>query len=76
MLTQNAGEAVFTGARIDIKFVNILWPNAEIEVSGVRAVVPVDEFERSRYPFALRILDQDGRATVVAEGSYVEARSR
>lgn len=71
MLTRNFGQDLFTGARLGIKFVNILWPDREIAVTGVRAASTIDEFERQRVPFSLRIDDDHGRATVVAEGSCV-----
>ena len=71
MLTRNLGPNLFVGSQLDIRFVDILWPNNEIEVRGVRTSEPVAELDRQRYPLRLQICDPTGRVTVVAEGSYV-----
>ena len=37
MLTQNIGAPLFTGGRLTIRFVDILWPDMDISVVGSRA---------------------------------------
>jgi hypothetical protein len=77
MLTRNLGEAIVSGgAQLTIRFVDILWPKMEISVVGTRAVEPIDEIGRSRYPFELEVRDPAGRTTVVASGSYIDAGRR
>jgi hypothetical protein len=71
MLTLNLGLDLFTGSDLDIRFVDILWPNEQIEVRGRRAPDPIAEFDRNRYPFNVQVCDQSGRSTVVASGSSV-----
>jgi hypothetical protein len=71
MLTQNLGTSLFSGAQLTIRFVDILWPDMDINVLGSRAEEPVSEFGRSRYAFDLEVQDPTGRVTVVASGSHV-----
>jgi hypothetical protein len=71
MLALNLGLDLLTGSDLDIRFVDILWPNEQIEVRGRRAPDPIAEFDRNRYPFNVQVCDQSGRSTVVASGSSV-----
>jgi hypothetical protein len=71
MLTQNIGAPLFSGGRLTIRFVDILWPNNEISVVGSQAEQPVREYGLNRYPFDLEVQDPTARTTVVASGSYV-----
>jgi hypothetical protein len=71
MLTQNLGASLYSGARLTIRFVDILWPDMDITIVGSRADQPVDELGRDRYPFDLEVQDPTGRVTVVATGSHV-----
>jgi hypothetical protein len=71
MLTRNVGRDLFIGSDLDIRFVDILWPNNEITVAGRRLAEPIPELNRDRYPFHVEICDPTGRTTVVANGSYV-----
>lgn len=72
MLTENLGREAFTGGELDIRFIDILWPNAEIEVNGRRLSEPIVEMNRGRYPFHLEVHDPSGRATVIANGSFAQ----
>ena len=74
MLTKNLGESLFSGARLAIRFVDILWPNMEISVVGGQAEQPVSELGRQRYAFDLEVQDPTGRVTVIADGSYAVDR--
>jgi hypothetical protein len=76
MLTRNLGASLFSGSRLAIRFVDILWPNMDVTVVGSRAEQPVDELGRDRYAFDLEVQDPTGRTTVVAAGSYVEQVQR
>ena len=69
-LTANLGADLFAGADLDIRFVDILWPDLEIEISGRRAAAGLPELGRERFPFELQIRDPGGRVTVLARGSY------
>ena len=71
MLTRNLGASLFSGSRLTIRFVDILWPKMDITIVGSRSIEPVKEFDRDRYTFDLEIKDPTGRTTVVATGSYV-----
>lgn len=71
MLTKNLGVALFSGARLAIRFVDILWPNMEISVVGSQVDEPVSELGRERYAFDLEVQDPTGRVTVIADGSFV-----
>jgi acyl dehydratase len=71
MLTKNLGASLFSGGRLAIRFVDILWPNMEIQVVGSRAEQPIEELGRQRYDFDLEVQDATGRVTVVATGSHV-----
>ena len=70
MLTQNIGEPLFTGSRLGIRFVDILWPNMDVTIRGSRAEAPLSEYGHERYTFDLEVNDPAGRTTVVAAGSY------
>jgi acyl dehydratase len=70
MLTKNLGASLFSGGRLAIRFVDILWPNMEISVVGGQAEQPVSELGRQRYAFDLEVQDPTGRVTVIADGSY------
>jgi acyl dehydratase len=70
MLTQNVGAPLFSGGRLTIRFVDILWPDMDISVVGSRAEQPVSEYGRDRYAFDLEVQDPTGRTTVLASGSY------
>ncbi len=71
MLTQNLGRSLFSGARLAIRFVDILWPNMEISIVGSRVDEPVSELGRDRYDFDLEVQDPTGRVTVIGDGSFV-----
>jgi acyl dehydratase len=71
MLTKNLGASLFSGAKLAIRFVDILWPDMEITVAGSRADQPLTELGRDRYAVDLEVQDPTGRVTVLASGSYV-----
>lgn len=71
MLTKNIGRDLYVGADLDIRFIDILWPNNEITVAGRRMAEPLEELDRGRFPFHVEVQDPTGRTTVVANGSYV-----
>jgi acyl dehydratase len=71
MLTRNLGADLFSGSRLAIRFVDILWPDMDITVVGSQAEQPVRELGRERYAFDLEVHDPTSRTTVVANGSYV-----
>lgn len=71
MLTRNLGASLFSGARLTIRFVDILWPDMDITVAGRRSDQPAPELGRNRYAFDLEVQDPTGRVTVVATGSHV-----
>jgi hypothetical protein len=76
MLTMNLGPDLFVGSDLDIRFVDILWPDGEIEVIGRRATEPSTELDRRRFPLNVEVRDQSGRTTVVASGSSVTGSDR
>ena len=71
MLTRNLGRSLFSGARLAIRFVDILWPNMEISIVGSRVENRSSELGRDRYDFDLEVQDPTGRVTVIADGSFV-----
>jgi hypothetical protein len=71
MLTGQLGARLLSGSDLDIRFVDILWPDNEITIAARRATEPVAELGRQRVPFTVDIRDPQGRVTVVAKGSHV-----